>query len=156
PAAFKVDETTVNAAGWYFARITQSAQYTYEGLGGSVSKVTTKLFEHDTTMGTLTKESNLGEVGTYNASSHSYGPVLGPDVYNQYHYVSVAGAVRPDWIKTTSDSVGSIVLRETDFSYDASGNLTNTIRSGIATNSFTYDNYGNPLTATDPVPIITS
>jgi Insecticide toxin TcdB middle/N-terminal region/Salmonella virulence plasmid 65kDa B protein len=82
----KVDETQVNAAGWYFAYVTQTVQKSYEGLTGITPKMTLKLFEYDTTTGNLTKESSLGEISAYTDSNHSYTDTGSDDVYTITHY----------------------------------------------------------------------
>jgi RHS repeat-associated protein len=154
----KVDETRINPSyPWYFARTTQTAHYTYEGLVGVSPKITLKILDYDTSNGNLIRESNLGEILAYYPNTHRYTDTGSDDVYNQYDYITVAGATRPNWIKTTSDSGGSVVLRQTNFEYDSNtANLLKTMRSGIATNTFAYDSYGNPTNATDPVGITTT
>jgi len=153
----KVQEVLLNTNGWYFPFISQSIVMNYEGL--SSCRAVAKQFSYDTNTENLLEEVDLGEVTNIVVNGQTFTDVGSDSIYTWMTYTNIG---RPSDIKITSDSAGANRLRETQMFYDARGNLTgnqvwlNTAGSFITTTSTTYDQYGNPIQATDAAGIITT
>ena len=112
--------------------------------------------------GNLLREADLGEV-TNVQYNDSFTSVPDSPVYTSYTYATLSNPDiidKPASVTTSSDAAGNNILRQTQYQYfGATGNLqekSELVCSGTDANTFyTYDNYGNPATVTDPMGIVT-
>jgi YD repeat-containing protein len=147
----------VMSSGWYFPYISQTIVMNYEGL--STYRATAKQFTYDPNTENLVEEVDLGEVNNVVLNGQTFTQVGTTPVYTWMTYTSLG---RPSDVKLTSDSAGNNRLRETQMSYDSRGNLTgnqvwlDTASGFITTTTTVYDQYGNPIQATDAAGITTS
>ncbi len=160
----KVEELTLHPNGWYFPYVSQSLEVTNEGLGNY--RAVAKLYQYDSATLNLIKESNLGEINNINAATQTFSDVPGDSIYSFTTFATLANANiknKPSSIKVTSDSAGTIRLRETQFVYnsDQRGSLQKKL-IWVNPNGFTqveaysYDGYGNPTSVTDAAGITTT
>lgn len=154
----KVEESLVNTNGIYFPYISQTIVMNFEGLTNSY-RATAKQFFYDTNTENLTKEIDLGEVGSIAANGQTFSDIGSDSLYTWMTYTNLS---KPSDIKITSDSAGANRLRETKMTYDSHGNLTgnqvwlDTAGVFITTTTTSYDSYGNPIQATDAAGITTT
>jgi RHS repeat-associated protein len=166
-------EVKLHTNGVYFPFVQQTINQNFEGNGTSNYRATAAGYAYNAisnnlaaSTGNLLSQTNYGEVGTVNANGHTFTALnTVPPVYKQYAYASIGSNPeiidRVASVTISADSAGSIVLKQTTNSYwDVIGDLktkNDLICLGTyATSSFTYDDYGNVLTTTDPVGIITT
>jgi RHS repeat-associated protein len=153
----KVEEVLLKSNGCYFPFISQSIVMNYEGL--SSYRATAKQFSYDTNTENLLEEIDLGEVANVVIQGQTFTDVGSDSVYTWMTYTNWG---KPSDIKITSDSAGNSRLRETQMSYDSRGNLTgdqvwlDTTGAYVTTVSTSYDQYGNPVQATDAAGITTT
>lgn len=157
----KVEEAKLHTNGWYFPYVSQTTVLAYEGLNSY--RATAKQITYDTNTGNILMEASLGEVTNVTISGQSLTNVGNNAIYTWFTYASLGSILnRPSDVKITSDSGGSNRLRETQLFYDSHGNLTNTTvwldtaGAFISKGSTTYDQYGNPIAATDAAGITTT
>jgi RHS repeat-associated protein len=115
--------------------------------------------------GNLLSEAFLGEV-TNVSYSDTYSSVsdLSAPVYTTYTYAALSNPKivdKPASVNVSSDAAANNILRQTKYQYfGATGNLqekSELICPGTFANTFyTYDNYGNPVSITDPMGIVTT
>jgi len=146
----KVQEVMLNSNGWYFPFISQTIVMNYEGL--SSYRATARQFSYDTNTENLIEESTLGEITNVVFNGQTFTDIGNDSLYTWMSYTNLG---KPSDIKITSDSAGNNRLRETLMFYDSRGNLTgnqfwlDTAGGFISTTATSYDQYGNPVQATD-------
>src|SRR5665213_214988 len=147
----------------YFPFIQQTFRLDYEGNTGY--RASAVGYAYDGT-GNLLGKTNLSEVAAINVSNYTFtADVAGapPPVYEQYTYATIPSNtniidhVASDTV--CADAAGTVVLQQTLYQYfDVTGNLeqkSELVCPGTyAVNSYTYDNYGNVATTTDPIGIV--
>ena len=166
----KVNEAIIYNSGYqissaYFPFVQQTMKLDYEGNSGY--RATATGYTYYTATGNLAEEYNYGEVTNVNIASQSFGGIVGapPPVYELFTYATIPS--NPDIVDrvatdtTSADAAGSTILRQTQYQYfDVTGNLQEKSElvcpSTFANTFFTYDNYGNVATTTDPVGIVTT
>lgn len=160
----KVQEAVLNANGWYFPYIAQTIIMNYEPLGSY--RATATQFTYDTNSGNVLAEADLGEVTGVSFAGQTFTDASASDnTYKWLTYASLSNPYivsKPSDIKLTSDSGGSVRLRESTISYDSRGNMTTNqvwldTSSSFITKSITaYDQYGNPTSGTDAAGVTTA
>lgn len=152
----KVEETQLNGTGSYFPFISQTIVMNFEGL--ATYRATAKQLAYNPFTGNLTNDTSRGEVTNVVFSTHAFTDVGNDSLYTHTTWTTFANTNilnKPASLKITSDSAGNNRLRETQFSYDARGNLTtnrvwlDTAGGFITTGWTVYDQYGNPTSSTD-------
>ncbi len=167
----RVGEVQVHSTGVFFPFVQQTIKQDYEGNGGyrasavgyAYSAVSNSLA---TSTGNLLGQTNYGEVLSVNMSGHSFVATnTTAPVYRQFTYAVISGNAdildRVALAAISADGAGTVALQQTSNSYYAvTGDLqtkNELICPGTyATTSYTYDNYGNVLTTTDPVGVVTT
>ncbi|MEI6196660.1 MAG: toxin TcdB middle/N-terminal domain-containing protein, partial [Verrucomicrobiota bacterium] len=148
----------------YFPYVQQTLKLDYTGTG--YYRATATEYTYYTASGNLASQTDYGEVTGVNIADQSFSGTSGetPPVYHQYTYATLSNSDiinRPATITVSSDAAGNNVLRQTACQYfGATGNLQQkselVCSSASATTSFTYDNYGNVKTITDPENLVTT
>jgi len=170
----KVDQVRVDRNGVYFPFVAQSIEVEWDGpFANAQARAKAKQFTYYVTpdslaasTGNLKCTAEFGEV-TNVWPNHSFTDIADPPapVYTHYTYAVIPSNPdirdRPATITVSSDASGMVVLQQTTNSYyDVTGNLKSKhelICPGVyAVTSYTYDNYGNVKTVTDPAGIITT
>lgn len=151
-----------NTNGWTFPYVAQTIAMDFDGHGHY--RATAKQFAYDTATGNLLAESSLGEVTSVDAVAQSFSDVPGDEVYTHTTYAALPDpdiVNRPQSVRVTSDPAGNSRLRETQFGYDARGNVTSQsvwldTAGGWITSTIGYDAHGNPTSKVNPVGIATT
>jgi RHS repeat-associated protein len=168
-----VDEVKIHNSGVYFPFVRQTITQAFEGnpanagyraaAAGYAYQVSSNLFA---STGNLLSETNYGEVLNVNPSSHTFTATTATaPCYKRFTYASVPS--RPDILDRVQsatlygDAAGSFVLQQTtNCYYETTGDLKSThsmiCPGSYASTSYTYDNYGNVLTTTSPVGIVST
>jgi RHS repeat-associated protein len=167
-----VDQVRVDPNGVYFPYVTNA--FTFDAEPAVSARATLKQYHYAVTAdtlaastGNLLQESDLGEVTSVNTDAYgntTYTGVPGASVYTTYAYATLSNPSiidKPSSVTISSDSAGNNVLRKTQYYYfGTTGNLQEKSElvcpSTYANTVYTYDNYGNPLTVTDPMAIVTT
>ena len=166
----QVAQVQLDANGVFFPFVTNVFEADAEP--GAGYRATLKQYRYDVTpnnlaasTGNLLQTAYLGEVNNINYY-FAYSPVPDPiaPVYTTYAYAALSNTNildKPASITVSSDAAGNHILRQTICRYfGATGNLqqkSEQICASVwATNTYTYDNYGNVQTITDPVGIVTA
>jgi RHS repeat-associated protein len=113
--------------------------------------------------GNLIRESALGEVSNLQ-TNYSYSPGADTPLFTAYTYASLSNpniVDKPTSITISTDTSGTNILRQTQYQYYGdTGDLqekSELVCPGTYANTFyTYDDYGNLRTVTDPVGIVTT
>jgi RHS repeat-associated protein len=167
-----VDQVRVDPNGVYFPYVTKS--FTFDAEPSVTPRATLKQYHYDVTpdylaasTGNLLQESDWGEVN--NVTTDAYGNITFTDVpdapvFTTYTYATLSNPNiidKPASETVSGDSAGNNILRRTLYQYfGATGNLqekSELVCPGTYANTFyTYDNYGNPKTITDPMSIVTT
>lgn len=168
----KVVEVKLHTNGVYFPLVQQTIKQDFEG--NTTNRATASGYAYDVvsnnlagSTGNLLYETNYGEVVVGVISNHAFTVAnTVPPVYKQYTYASISGNAdiidHVASVTASSDAAGTQVLRRSTFQYfSGAGDLQQ--RSDLicspatyATTSYTYDNYGNLLTTTDPAGVVTT
>ncbi|MCS7338415.1 MAG: FG-GAP-like repeat-containing protein, partial [Verrucomicrobiae bacterium] len=170
----KVDQVRTDPNGVYFPFVAQTIEIEWDGpLPNAQPRAKARQFEYyvvpdsiNASSGNLKKVADLGEV-TSVSLTHSFTDLADPPapVYTHYTYAVIPSNTnildRPASVTVSADPNGTVVLSQTTNSYfDVTGNLKSRhdlICPGIyAVTSYTYDNYGNVRTVTDPEGVVTT
>ncbi|HXB58566.1 MAG TPA: RHS repeat-associated core domain-containing protein [Candidatus Acidoferrales bacterium] len=158
----KVEEVMLNTNGWFFPFVSQIIVMNYEGLNSY--RATARQTTYDTNTENITMTANLGEVTNVVFQGQSFTDIGNDSVYSWISYATnLAGILdKPSDIKNTSDSAGTVRLRETELSYNSHGQMTNTqvwlntAGMFVTAAANIYDQYGNLVQSTDPAGVTTS
>ena len=166
----QVTQVKIDPNGVYFPFVTNVFEIDTEIPGKA--RETLKQYSYFVTANNLTASSgNLRQsvfLGEVTNASYAYTYTRVPDVsapiYTTYAYASLANTNiidQPSSVTVSSDAAGNNILRQTLCQYfGASGNLQQKSEmvcpSTYANTFYTYDNYGNPKTSTDPMGIVTT
>lgn len=167
----KVVEVMLHTNGIYFPFVQQTIKQDFEG--NTTNRATASGYAYNAisnnlaaSTGNLLYQTNYGEVFVGVISNHAFTVAnTVPPVYRQLTYATITGnADIIDHVSTdtlSSDAAGTQILRQSTFQYfSGAGNLqqrNDLICPGTyAATSYTYDNYGNVLTTTDPVGIVST
>ena len=132
--------------------------YAYNAIASNITNST----------GNLLSETNYGEVTNINLSAQSFTTGVSgapPPVYQQYTYATITSNPdirdKPASVTVSSDAAGSTILQQTLYTYfGVTGNLQQKSElvcpTSYANTAYTYDNYGNVVTTTDPIGIVTT
>lgn len=167
--AYQVQQVEIDPNGVYFPFITNSFELDYEGT--DFPRETLKQYQYAVTpndlavsTGNLLQEADFGEV-TNLTYAYAYAPVAGtPNAFTTYSYATLSNPYiidKPKSVTVSSDAAGDNVLRQTLYTYfGVTGNVQQRNElfcpGTYGTNSYTYDNYGNVLTTTDPMGLVTT
>ena len=172
-----VDQVRVDPNGVYFPYVTNV--FMFDAEPGANPRATLKQYRYNVTQdqianstGNLLEESDWGEVTNVYTVTDFYGNTLYtiftdvPDapVYTTYTYATLSNPNiidKPASVTVSADAAGNNVLHQTLYQYfGQTGDLqqkSDLICPGTyAVTSYTYDNYGNLKTTTDPVNIVTT
>lgn len=166
----QVTQVKIDANGVYFPFVTNVFEIDTEIPGKARSSL--KQYSYVVTpnnlaasTGNLLQEVFAGEV-TNVSYYFAYSSVSDPSapVYTTYAYASLSNTNiidKASSITVSSDAAGNDVLRQTLYQYFGStGDLqqkSELVCPGTYANTaYTYDNYGNPLTSTDPMGLVTT
>jgi RHS repeat-associated protein len=150
----------------YFPFVQQTIQLNYEGNANPRS--TAVGYAYSGITGNLLGRTNWSEVTNVNAAAYTFTAGLAgapSPVYEQYTYATIPSnhdiIDKPDTVTMSADAAGSIVLQKTLYQYfDRTGDLKQKSElicpGSYAVTQYTYDNYGNVATTTDPVGIVTT
>jgi RHS repeat-associated protein len=132
--------------------------YAYSAIAGNITNST----------GNLLSQTNYGEVASVTLSSQTFTTGVSgapPPVYEQYTYATITSNPdirdKPASVTVSADAGGSTVLQQTLYTYfGVTGNLEQKsdliCPTSYAVTAYTYDNYGNVATITDPISIVTT
>jgi len=164
----QITQVQVDPNGVYFPFATNIFEFDAEP--GVNCRATLKQYTYDVTAnnlaastGNLLREADLGEVNNVQYTD-SYTDVSDAAVYTTYTYATLSNSSivdKPSSITVSSDAVGNNILRKTQCQYfGATGNLQEKSEmicpTTYANTFYTYDNYGNLFTITDPMQIVTT
>ena len=164
----QITQVEVDTNGIYFPFATNVFEFDTEPSANA--RATLKQYTYDVTSnnlaastGNLLKEADLGEV-TNVTYSFTYTDVPDSPVYTTYTYATLSNPNiidKPATVTVSSDAAGVNVLRKTQYQYfGATGNVQEksemACSSSYANTFYAYDVYGNELTATNPVGVVTA
>jgi len=163
----QITQVQVDANGVYFPFVTNVI--VMDSVAPGSYRATLKQYRYAVTnnavasTGNLLKETDLGEV-TNITYGYSFSDVADAPVYTTYVYTNLSNANiidKPSSVTISSDAAANNVLRQTLYQYFGStGNLQQKSElvcpGNYAVTQYTYDNYGNPQTTTDPMSLVTT
>lgn len=161
-----VNQLQVDANGVYFPYVMNCFSFDLDP--GVSARGTLKQFNYDSATGNLLQESDVGEVTNLVSDVNgdiTFNNVPGtPTAYSTYTYATLSNPNiidKPASVTVSSDPAGNNILRQTEYQYfGATGNLQEKSElicpSTDANTFYTYDNYGNVQTATDPMNVVST
>lgn len=170
----KVQYVQLHANGVFFPFVQQTIRQDFEGNSGSSNyRASAAGYAYSATSnnlasstGNLLGQTNYGEVLSVNISAHTFTTTnTTAPVYRQYAYASISGNAdiidRVASATVSADGSGSVVLQQTTNSYYATtGNIKTRhdlcCPGTYAVTGYSYDAYGNSITVTNPVGIVTT
>ena len=163
-----IHSNTVSGLTWTYPFISQTITMEYEGQSGY--RATARKFFYSASAGNLastgnlTNEVNYGEVSNVVFSTHAFTDVGSDSLFTDVGYTTLANTNilnKPTSLRIYASSGQVGKLRETLFEYDARGNRTLQRAwlespASYITNRFGYDSYGNLVSSTNQVGIVTA
>ncbi len=167
--AYQVEQVEINANGVYFPFTAGEFELDYEG--ASVPRESLETYQYAAYLndlplstGNLLQEGECGEITNF-TYQYAYAPVSGtPNAFTTYTYASLSNldiVDKPASVTLSSDAAGNNVLRQTLYTYfgetgDVQQKKDLYCPGTYGITSYTYDNYGNIQTTTDPMDLVTT